>query len=331
MIVEIPSPDCVGPQSPFQSGIQHARDQFEAARTELDPTLHQHNDFKVAQPPIPVQITGVGFFDKLHGQRGLAPNGIELHPVLDIQFDPAPGPARTELLSDGDFEPPPATSSATPAWTAGTNLATHPVLVTNGTQPHSGKGYARLGERNGAVDSVSQSVTVPTDASDLDLSFWAGIDTREHSGAAAKDSMSVEVRTLAGTLLLTVATFTNLDATDTGEYVERGRFDLTGFAGQSVQLVFKAVTDDALTTAFRIDDASMTARVPKGDRGSPPPATAVTAPADGSTVSGTVTVSAKSTPGSAEQTVTRTETSVDGGLLGGASGQAVSLPWDTAS
>lgn len=27
-------------------------------------------------------ITGVGFFDKKHGQRGIAPNGVELHPVL---------------------------------------------------------------------------------------------------------------------------------------------------------------------------------------------------------------------------------------------------------
>jgi hypothetical protein len=27
-------------------------------------------------------ITGVGFFDFLHGQEGVAPNGIELHPVL---------------------------------------------------------------------------------------------------------------------------------------------------------------------------------------------------------------------------------------------------------
>jgi hypothetical protein len=27
-------------------------------------------------------IEGVGFLDFLHGQRGVAPNGIELHPVL---------------------------------------------------------------------------------------------------------------------------------------------------------------------------------------------------------------------------------------------------------
>src|SRR5260370_1246977 len=37
---------------------------------------------------IPVQIKGVGFFDFLHGQTGVAPNGIELHPLLDIIFNP---------------------------------------------------------------------------------------------------------------------------------------------------------------------------------------------------------------------------------------------------
>jgi hypothetical protein len=29
-------------------------------------------------------ISGVGFFDFLHGQRGVAPNAIELHPVLSF-------------------------------------------------------------------------------------------------------------------------------------------------------------------------------------------------------------------------------------------------------
>ena len=33
-----------------------------------------------------VRITGVGFFGYIHGQRGVALNGIELHPVLDVEF-----------------------------------------------------------------------------------------------------------------------------------------------------------------------------------------------------------------------------------------------------
>jgi hypothetical protein len=49
-------------------------------------------------------ITGVAFFDKKHGQNGIAPNGIELHPVLAFESAdctrpgtpaPAPKPTRT--------------------------------------------------------------------------------------------------------------------------------------------------------------------------------------------------------------------------------------------
>ncbi len=32
-----------------------------------------------------VTVTGVGFFDRLHGQSGVAPNGLELHPLLSIK------------------------------------------------------------------------------------------------------------------------------------------------------------------------------------------------------------------------------------------------------
>jgi len=49
-----------------------------------------------AQPPgsvqpfpksgVVVDITGIPFFDPLHGQTGVAPNGIELHPVLTVDF-----------------------------------------------------------------------------------------------------------------------------------------------------------------------------------------------------------------------------------------------------
>jgi hypothetical protein len=37
---------------------------------------------RVARPCAEARITGVAFYDFLHGQTGVAPNGIELHPVL---------------------------------------------------------------------------------------------------------------------------------------------------------------------------------------------------------------------------------------------------------
>jgi hypothetical protein len=83
MIAEIPSPSCVDSSSPFAAQIANARSQFDAAFTAT-PSFQTAN--------VPVQITGVGFFDFFHNQHGVAPNVIELHPVLDIQFSPAPSP-----------------------------------------------------------------------------------------------------------------------------------------------------------------------------------------------------------------------------------------------
>lgn len=79
MIAEIPKPTCVGQDSPFRAAIERARAKFDAKFTATD-------SFQDAETP--VRIVGVGFFDFIHNQRGVAPNGIELHPVLDIIFNP---------------------------------------------------------------------------------------------------------------------------------------------------------------------------------------------------------------------------------------------------
>ena len=81
MVAEIPSPSCVDPSSAFAS-------QITSARTQFDAQFSVTSSFQTAN--LPVQVTGVGFFDFFHNQHGVAPNVIELHPVLDIQFNPAP-------------------------------------------------------------------------------------------------------------------------------------------------------------------------------------------------------------------------------------------------
>ncbi len=92
MIAEIASPACVASSSVLLSGIQSARSEFNARYT---PT----SSFQTAN--VPVTVTGVGFFDFLHGQTGVAPNGIELHAVLDVQFGtgstPTPTPTGTPI------------------------------------------------------------------------------------------------------------------------------------------------------------------------------------------------------------------------------------------
>ncbi|MGH9824029.1 MAG: hypothetical protein ACREDR_12350, partial [Blastocatellia bacterium] len=80
MICEIPATHCVGSGSPLLGGITNARSEFDAKFTAT-------SSFQTAN--IPVQVTGVAMFDFLHGQTGVAPNGIELHPLLDIKFNPS--------------------------------------------------------------------------------------------------------------------------------------------------------------------------------------------------------------------------------------------------
>jgi type IV secretory pathway ATPase VirB11/archaellum biosynthesis ATPase len=81
MVAEIPSPHCVDSGSPFAAQIANARVKF-------DSQLTAGSSFQTAD--IPVQVTGVGFFDFAHGQHGAAPNVFELHPILDIVFNPQP-------------------------------------------------------------------------------------------------------------------------------------------------------------------------------------------------------------------------------------------------
>ena len=121
MISEMASPSCVGSSSRLLSGIQNARSEFDARYT---PT----SSFQTAN--VPVTITGVGFFDFFHSQTGVAPNAIELHPVLDIQFNtggtPTPTPSTTIT--------PTLTSTATPT---STTTPTNTPLPTLGGTPTS--------------------------------------------------------------------------------------------------------------------------------------------------------------------------------------------------
>jgi hypothetical protein len=80
IIVELPASNCVGAGSPFGPGIARARSQFDARFTATT---------SMKTTSTPVTIKGVGFWDYIHGQTGVAPNGIELHPVLDITFGSA--------------------------------------------------------------------------------------------------------------------------------------------------------------------------------------------------------------------------------------------------
>lgn len=75
MIVEFANPDCAGAvASGKRAAMKKARAALIAACGSI-PTSFVDLQGRAT-------IEGVGFFDEVHGQRGVAPNGVELHPVL---------------------------------------------------------------------------------------------------------------------------------------------------------------------------------------------------------------------------------------------------------
>jgi len=239
MIAEIPSPDCVGSGSPFANQIRNAR-------LEFDARLQASKTFQVAN--LPVEVRGVGFFDFKHGQTGVAPNAIELHPVLDIIFNPGSASLYTSsLIMDPGFEAGPNF----PTWQAS------PGVFDNSTkQPaHSGTYKAWLGGYGKVhTDTLSQTITIPATATQATLSLWILVETEE-SGPNPYDRLKVQVRDPGGAVLATLASYSNLDAN--GGY-EQKIFDMSRFKGQRIKIYFQATEDPAKVTSFVIDDLALT-------------------------------------------------------------------------
>jgi hypothetical protein len=58
----------------------------ESFRTPLEGEPEPMPTFQTAVEPTKARITGVGFFDRSRGATGAAPNVIEIHPVLKIEW-----------------------------------------------------------------------------------------------------------------------------------------------------------------------------------------------------------------------------------------------------
>ena len=81
MIVEPPDSAC---SMACDSGFGPT---FDAVRSKLTSCFGQPTgSFTRFSQTIVADFTGVPLFDALHGQTGVAPNGIELHPLLDVSF-----------------------------------------------------------------------------------------------------------------------------------------------------------------------------------------------------------------------------------------------------
>lgn len=93
IVGEVPDPNCLagshdefGSQSPFLQisadlGIDVAREQMNEAFPNADLT-GQWNDAGGAR----VEVVGVTFYDRAHGQVSRAPNNLEIHPIVSVKF-----------------------------------------------------------------------------------------------------------------------------------------------------------------------------------------------------------------------------------------------------
>lgn len=101
IIAEIPNPGDITSPSFFAAQITSARtafdNHFQITENINAPTVPAapaaaavagvDEAAQFQQIAVPVTLTGLGYFDFNHGQLGVAPNAIELHPVINIVFN----------------------------------------------------------------------------------------------------------------------------------------------------------------------------------------------------------------------------------------------------
>jgi hypothetical protein len=78
MIVESPDPKCASKSRFLKeiTDVRNAIDSFFGGPIAGSQTAQS----------VYITASGIAFFDQIHGQTGVAPNGIELHPILDIHL-----------------------------------------------------------------------------------------------------------------------------------------------------------------------------------------------------------------------------------------------------
>ncbi len=150
-----------------------------------------------------------------------------------------------ERVTNGGFE------SSTTGWSGTTGV----IGSFSGQTAYEGTRFAWLGG-NGttATETLTQPVVIPSTATSAQLTFALHIDTAETTTSTAYDKLVVTVKNSAGTVLGTLATYSNLNKA-TG-YQTR-TFSLLPYKGQTVTLSFAMTEDSSLQTSFVVDKVSV--------------------------------------------------------------------------
>jgi PKD repeat protein len=159
------------------------------------------------------------------------------------------GGGSSQLLGNTGFE----SGTASP-WSMSSG-----VLCSNSTcsgeVAHAGTWFAWLdGYGSAHTDTVSQSVAIPSGKTSATLSYALHIDTAE-SGSTAYDKLNVQVLNSSGTVLATLATYSNVNAAS-GYTVHTA--NLAAYIGQTVTIKFTGTEDSSLQTSFVLDDVTLT-------------------------------------------------------------------------
>jgi uncharacterized membrane protein len=151
-----------------------------------------------------------------------------------------------QLLLNPGFESGSVNWTATPA-VIGQNGPSEPA--------HTGTWNAWMdGYGSTHTDTLMQQVTIPSTITSASLSFWLHIDTAETTTTLANDVLRVQIRNSSGTVLATLATFSNLNH-NTG-YAQQS-YDVSAYKGQTIQVFLTATENASLQTSFVVDDFAL--------------------------------------------------------------------------
>jgi hypothetical protein len=195
---------------------------------------------------VSVNITGLAA-GTYNGAITVTGTGATNSPVtVPVTLTVSGGGGTQQLLLNPGFE------SGNVTW-----IATAGVITNNASQAaHGGTWKAWLdGYGTTHTDTLRQDVTIPATATTATLTFWLHIDSAETTTTTQFDILRVQIRNTGGTVLSTLATFSNLNKA-AGYSLKT--FNLIAFKGQTIQVFFTATEDSSLQTSFVIDDTALT-------------------------------------------------------------------------
>ena len=171
-----------------------------------------------------------------------------------LTVTPASGSGCTpaQLLTNPGFE-----GGTGSGWTGASTLGFNPITnSTSGEPPHAGSWEAWFnGNGTADKDTVTQPVTIPSGCT-ATLSYWLHIDSTESTSTATPDTFTVQLVGSSGTVLTTLASYSNLNKAS--GYTQHSS-DVSAYAGQSVTLRFTGTETDKNggTTSFVLDDVAL--------------------------------------------------------------------------